>query len=937
MSATNALLEREAELVAIDELLAAAHDGAGGALTIEGEAGAGKTTLLEAAGRRAAEQGMLVLRARAGEYERDFPYGVVRQLFEPILGDAQRRAELLNGSAALAAPVFEAQASPQDASEPFAVQHGLYWLVANLAAARPLALLVDDAQWADFASLRALTYIGRRLDELAAALAFTVRTGEPGEHMDLLGELRREPAGRTIRPRPLSSDAAATLLAAEVDSRPTDLFVETCCRVTAGNPFLLVELLSALESENLSPTDENADRLTQVAAADVSHSILGRLGRLGGHAIDVARAAAVLEPNAEIRLVAALAGLPTSVVAHASEQLVAARLLVDARPLAYVHPLVRAAVLSDLSEPQRAMLHARSARLLAESDAALDTVAAHLLLAEPDDDEWACAQLRAAAAAALDRAAPDAAVRYLRRALREPPPREERLTTSRELGVALLRATDEEGVEVLRTVRSAVGDPGARAEIAIELALSFGLRMHGEEAVSMLKESLAEISDRRSSLGVKLRGFLLLLVFWGYRGLPEDALPEPGETFDLDTHEGRLIVQVTAGLYAFGLGSIEEAREMAEASIVNREAFLADAMAGLPPTGALLTLALSDRGELVKDPFEIAIEAAARRGALLGAAGARGPRCFCHLFDGELHDAQADAETALRVALLAGFPVSLSIWLSGVLKTLVARGDFSAAEKLLDETWRDRELPRGFAGALLICARGELRLATGRHAEARHDFLAVAERLSFLPYPNPEALGWRTGLATCEAMLGNPREAQNMAAEAVELARKAGGQRGIGVAMRVQGAIVGGTEGISLLREAAGLLSTTRARLQHAYALADLGAALRRANKRKEAREPLREALQLAHDCGAAGLEELVRTELAATGARPRKAVFTGVESLTPSELRVARIAAEGMTNREIAQALTVTEKTVETHLRHVFQKLDIAQRTELPDVLAAA
>jgi DNA-binding CsgD family transcriptional regulator len=89
-----------------------------------------------------------------------------------------------------------------------------------------------------------------------------------------------------------------------------------------------------------------------------------------------------------------------------------------------------------------------------------------------------------------------------------------------------------------------------------------------------------------------------------------------------------------------------------------------------------------------------------------------------------------------------------------------------------------------------------------------------------------------------------------------------------------------------------------------------------RPSKRKEARERFAEVLQLAHDCGAAGLEELARTELAATGARPRKAVFTGVESLTPSELRVARIAAEGMTNREIAQALTVTEKTVETHLR---------------------
>jgi DNA-binding NarL/FixJ family response regulator len=117
-------------------------------------------------------------------------------------------------------------------------------------------------------------------------------------------------------------------------------------------------------------------------------------------------------------------------------------------------------------------------------------------------------------------------------------------------------------------------------------------------------------------------------------------------------------------------------------------------------------------------------------------------------------------------------------------------------------------------------------------------------------------------------------------------------------------------------------------------AQADSEIALRRGNFRKEAREPLREALELAHRCGAVPLEERTRTELAATGARPRKAVFTGVESLTPSELRVARMAVEGMTNREIAQALTVTAKTVETHMRHVFQKLDVAKRTELAGVL---
>ena len=930
-----ALLEREEELATIEEVLDGAAGGSGGLLMIEGEGGAGKTSLLDAAAGLAAEREMLVLRARGGEYERDFPYGVVRQLFEPVLAEEIRRAELLAGSAALAAPVFEPKAAPQEGGDPFSVQHGLYWLVADLAAAAALVLLVDDAQWADLASLRALTYVGRRLEALPAILALTVRTGEPGEHVDLLDELRREPCGRLIAPPPLSAQAAAALAASEVGRRPTERFADACCRATAGNPFLLVELLRALDSEGTGPTDENAERLAQVAGAGVSRSILTRVSRLGEHSTEVARAVAVLEPNAEIRLIAALAGLPAETVAEACDQLVAARLLCDSRPLAYVHPLVRAAVLSDISEPQRAMFHARAARLLGDDGAAVDTVAAHLLLAEPDADDLVVAELRAAAAAALGRGAPDAAVRYIRRALREPPAKSERLATSRELGVALLRANDPEGIEVLRTVRNATGDVDLRAEIATELSFSLALRRRSEEAAALLEESLAEIPDRRSSLGVWLRGHTLVQVLWGLERVPDGVLPEADEQLDSNTAGGRMLLQMVSLLYAFGLGPIEKAREMAELAISDPAAVEADALAGSAPQGAFATLALADRSDLVEGLFELTIDAARRRGVLAGVSGAHGTRCFCRLDDGELRDAQADAEIAIPLAQQFGFQATLSVWLAGALKTLVARGDFAKAQAMLDDVWGEREPGSGSPGASLLCARGELRLVTGRSAEARHDFLAAAERVKWLPYANPEVLGWRPGLAFSEAALGNQEEAQRLAAEAVGLAREAGGQRGIGVALRVQGAVIGGTDGIEILREAVGILADTRARLQYAQALADLGAALRRANKRKEAREPLREALDIAHRCGAAPLEERARTELAATGARPRKAVISGVESLTPSELRVARMAAEGMTNREIAQALTVTAKTIETHLRHVYQKLDVARRTELRDEFA--
>ncbi|MGC1852200.1 MAG: AAA family ATPase, partial [Solirubrobacterales bacterium] len=213
MAAKTALLEREKELARIERTVDSAAAGRGGLLTIEGEAGAGKTTLLAAAGTLGEEREMLVLRARGGEFERDFPYGVVRQLFEPTL-TGSRREELLGGVAAPAAPVFEPTAAPPEGADPFAVQHGLNCLVAALTEAGPVLMLVDDAQWADLASLRALVYAGRRLGKLPAVLALTVRTGEPGEHETLLDELRREPGAQTIEPAALSTAAAATLVAA---------------------------------------------------------------------------------------------------------------------------------------------------------------------------------------------------------------------------------------------------------------------------------------------------------------------------------------------------------------------------------------------------------------------------------------------------------------------------------------------------------------------------------------------------------------------------------------------------------------------------------------------------------------------------------------------------------------------------------------------------
>ncbi|MGC1852959.1 MAG: LuxR C-terminal-related transcriptional regulator, partial [Solirubrobacterales bacterium] len=538
------------------------------------------------------------------------------------------------------------------------------------------------------------------------------------------------------------------------------------------------------------------------------------------------------------------------------------------------------------------------------------------------------------AAEALGRSAPEAAVSYLRRALREPPPKGDRHTVSRELGVALLRADDPEGIEVLRAVRGAVDDPVVRAEIATELSISLAFRPSGGKGAALVEESLAEIGDDHKGLGLFLRGHLLVQLISGMERIPDGLHPEPEAWPDGASREGRFVLRQLAFLYAIGFGRLDQALELAERSTTDLALYESDVLAGLPAHHVFGAQTLADRGDLTPEYFAAGLEAAKRRGTMASVAAAHGVRASCRFADGDLRGAQVDAEAAVRFEP-PDLRVQLTGWLAASLKILLAQGDSTAAQELLDRVWRGREPGPGIPGAFLLTARGELRQASGRHAEARHDFLAAAERVRWLPYPNPEVLGWRTGLALAEDALGNHEEARRLTAEAVRLARMAGGSRGIGFTLHVQGLVSEGSERIDLLHEASEILAGTRARLYHAEALADLGAALRRANRRKEAREPLREALDLAHRCGAVPLEERARTELEVTGARPRKALLSGVESLTPSELRVARLAAAGKTNREIAHSLVVTQKTVETHMRHVFQKLDVDRRTALAPVLA--
>ena len=361
-----------------------------------------------------------MLDARAGVLEREFGFGVVRQLFEAVAATEPPPAG--------ARSVF-GEGAPDGL---FAVLSALFSYTATLASRRPLVLCIDDLQWSDTASLRFVAYLTRRIATLPVLVATTIRTGEPDSDELLLGEVGQDPATVTVQPRPLTEDGTAGMVSTLL-GEADDAFAAACQEVTAGNPLLLRQLLTALAAEKVVPDAAHAASVRAIGPRAVSRTVLLRLARLPAPAAVVARAIAVLGEQPGLRAIAALAG-GEGEAAEAIDALVRAEIL---RPdEAFVHPLVRDAVYGELPAARRGLEHARAARLLFDLGAWPERIAAQLMPAPPRADAWVVERLREAAAIAVERGAPEAALSHLQRAQAEPPAPELRSALTLELGAA---------------------------------------------------------------------------------------------------------------------------------------------------------------------------------------------------------------------------------------------------------------------------------------------------------------------------------------------------------------------------------------------------------------------------------------------------------------------------------------------------------------------
>lgn len=940
-------LERVRELATLEETIAVAVGGAGRVVLLEGAGGIGKTLLLSHAILRAQASGMTVLRARGGELERQFPFGVALQLFEPYLSTAspRERRRVLAGAAAHAGPLLSGDVGERDGGTPeFSLLHGLHWVAANIAERRPLLIAVDDAHSADDASLRALAFTAQRIEDLPLAIVLTARprpAASPGSG-DALSALATHPLALRAELAPLTEQAIATIVRRSMPDAD-DAFCAACARVTNGNPFFLRELLNELRAAAAAGGEaavgpERVEQVEGLGPLSIARAVDARIRRLSPGAPALAHAVAVLGDDVPLAQAAALAGLDAVAAATAADELAGADVLRPAPELGFVHPIVRQAVHLGIPTAERGRLHLAAAELLrgAAGADADERAAAHLLETLPVGAPWVVECLHAAARRALAGGAPDTAASYLLRALDESPPQAERADLLVDLGRAEALAGLPSAVERLRSAVALLEQPDARARALAQLGQALYSAGDNAGAASAFDEGLRVLDGADPVLEEQLTaGYLgAARLDFRTRETAQTRFREllAGSTEAATPAQRELLAQRALEHAMQGNAPADEIVELIRLAHAGGELLREATADGVAWAGSVATLLFCDALDDVEQATSAGLEDARRRGSVIGFAVMSTVRGAGRYLRGDLTSALGDLEGGLeRVPLMVLVRPFAHGWMA---LAHVDRGELEQAHALVGEP--DEEHDAHFTYNWSLFARGRLALAREEPARALDVLLECGRRQLAVPAPNPGVLPWRSEAAIAAHACGRVEQARALAADELELARAFGSARALGTALRAVGMVAEEERRVGLLEEAVAALERSPAQLELGRTLVDLGGAQHAAGQRTAARETLRTGLDIAHHAGADGLAGAARAALVAAGARPRRPAVRGTDALTPSERRVAELAERGLTNREIAQALFVSTKTVEFHLRNAYFKLRIRSRAELSGVLGA-
>jgi DNA-binding CsgD family transcriptional regulator len=910
-------------------------------VSILGPAGSGKSTLLAAARAAAERAGLSALEARGRPEESDFAFGVLLQLFEPLVAglDEDHRRVVFAGPAAPAAALFTADGPSPGDLRGHRLAHALHHLASDLAGrergtpTHGVAFLVDDLHWADGGSLRTLRHIANRVDEapilLVLASAAPLRSErDTGSH----NWLSHRPA-RRLRLRWLTVIEVTQLTEAALAADPAEELGTAVHHATAGIPLFVSEVINHLTRAASVASASDVEQLLLTPPRAIVGHLSDRLARCSESAQRFARAGAVLGSGSAASVVCELADLPLEEGLLAADELLAADILGCADPISFICQLTSSAIEAGISPGRRALAHARAARLLALRGALPQALADHLLQAPATHDADTTTLLRRAARESLQAGGPERAARLLTHALETSPAGPMRTTLMLELGSAEIAAGAMSGIDRLYEAMADVGEPAVRVAAALKLAAVLAATGHHRDASETLDRMLAELGETDQGLAHELRlSYAALatldaaLVGRG-RARLEQVLAAGGGS----SAQGKLVVAHLAMRRAAEAAPGQETHRLARQAwgggALLRE-HGPDSASWTLVAGALTIAGFYDEAAAVADA---ACTAAAAAGPL-AVATAHYHQSWPELRRGRLTQAIAASRLSLESQAF-GWAAHTGSASAVVALALIARDDLEGAAIALDSV-DPLGLEISSETAPMLEARGRLRMEQARFADALQDCLAAGRLYRELRMHTGPSF-WRQGAALAAWQMGWAEEADRLSDEQLDLARGVGTPAILGGALRVRGLIQGGPAGLQLLQEAVAALSGSEARLELTEGLVDLGAALRRAGQRAQAREPLREAAAHAQAIGARRLERRAVEELRATGGRARSAGGSDRETLTPGERRVVELARLGHTNREIATALFVTPKAVEWHLANAYRKLGIRSRRQLGPRLA--
>ncbi|WP_431885489.1 ATP-binding protein [Micromonospora wenchangensis] len=922
------MVDRDQQRDLLDSMFMDCASGKGGVLVVSGPVGTGKSVVLQEFANRIFQSDAVVLSASASRVERALPFEILAQIFQPLAGAPQHRAEVVRMISSDVCTTVLSDAATEEVERAYGeVFHDLWLMLVREAAEHPVVITVDDVHHADDSSLRGLLFLARRLKFVRCLMVLSEQTGPPHRQHPLMhAELFSQSHCRRVRLGPLTLDGVGRLVAARDIVPDGPALVELaaqCHAATGGNPLLVSGLLDDLAAASSSDT---LPAVQSLVTGSFGEAVISCLHRSHPEIQQIVTGAAIFEAPTPQR-VAALLDLDENTVRRCEPALTVTGLLPDWRPR---HPAIRQAVLTQLSPRENGRLHVRAAALLRDERAPIEQAAFHLLAAGVPLPTWAVSVLQSAATEALANGRRLDAVRCLELARETTSDDVERAALTARLTLVEWRGNQPAAERHFPELMAAAG--AGRLSWHDTAALVRLLLWHGRlaEAGELLDRPVAPAEAAGTAL---LRGWLASSYPRLATRLPA-ASDDDGNGFALPHGPANIAAEICA---AVQLGELDEqclhrAEQLLESCELDEDT-------REPMLTALCALIYADRLDVAsRHCDEVLRQQAARRAPTWRAAFAA-----CR---GEIALRRGDLVLAKRHAHLALAGVATDRWgvaggwpLSVLLLAATESGDLDEAAAAVVQPLPEAVL-NSRLGMHYLYARGRYFLARGRDQLALDDFRLCGELLAEWKLDLPGLVQWRLGIAEVHLRAGELDQARQLTQAQLD---HASGRypRTAGLALRLHAATASDLpEQIRLLDEAEEALTAAGDLLHRAQVVMDLSRAYARSGAGDVARVQESRARELARRCapGDAGLALLAAPPWPESVPAPEPAPVPHdsvvLDDLSESERRVAALAVQGHTNRQIARRLYITVSTVEQHLTSTYRKLKVHRRADLPDIL---